>query len=90
MVEHWSPKPGVAGSIPASPAALFSIRKGRLMFRKIRNFIDGVIFEMKKVSWPSWEELKGSTVVVLILSLIISVFLFLVDLILTRVVNVIL
>jgi preprotein translocase subunit SecE len=60
------------------------------MFRKIRNFIDGVIFEMKKVSWPSWEELKGSTVVVLILSLIISVFLFLVDLILTRVVNVIL
>lgn len=90
MVEHWSPKPGVAGSIPASPALLFSIEKEKPMFKRIRNFIDGVIFEMKKVSWPSWEELKGSTIVVLVLSLMISVFLFLVDLILTRIVNIIL
>lgn len=60
------------------------------MFTRIRNFIDGVIFEMKKVSWPSWEELKGSTIVVLVLSLILAVFLFIVDLVLSRIVNIIL
>jgi len=60
------------------------------MFKKIQKFIEDVIFEMKKVSWPTWLELKGSTIVVLILSLILSVFLFVVDLILSKLVNVIL
>ncbi|MDO9549092.1 MAG: preprotein translocase subunit SecE [Candidatus Marinimicrobia bacterium] len=60
------------------------------MFKKITDFIDGVVFEMKKVSWPTWQELKGSTIVVLILSLILSVFLFIVDIILSKLVNVIL
>jgi len=60
------------------------------MFTKIRNFIDGVIFEMKKVSWPTWQELKGSTVVVLVLSLMLAIFLFLADMILTKIVNFIL
>ena len=60
------------------------------MFKKIRNFIDGVVFEMKKVSWPAWQELKGSTVVVLVLSLLLAIFLFLADMILTKIVNFIL
>ncbi len=60
------------------------------MFNKIRKFIDGVVFEMKKVSWPTWQELKGSTVVVLVLSLILAIFLFFADLILTKIVNIIL
>lgn len=60
------------------------------MIKKIRNFFDGVAFEMKKVSWPSWQKLKGSTVVVLVLSLILAVFLFVVDLILSRIINVVL
>ncbi|MFA4837904.1 MAG: preprotein translocase subunit SecE [Candidatus Neomarinimicrobiota bacterium] len=60
------------------------------MFKKIREFIDGVVFEMKKVSWPSWNELKGSTVIVLALSLILSIFLFVVDLLLSKIVNLIL
>ena len=38
-----------------------------------------VQFEMNKVSWPNWEELKGSTYVVLSLSLILTVFLFFVE-----------
>ncbi len=60
------------------------------MLKKIQNFFDSVVFEMKKVSWPTWQELKGSTIVVLMLSLILSVFLFLVDLILSKLVTVIL
>lgn len=60
------------------------------MFKKISEFFDGVVFEMKKVSWPTWPELRGSTIVVLVLSLILSVFLFIVDIILSKLVNVIL
>lgn len=60
------------------------------MFRKIKQFLDSVQFEMKKVSWPTWEELKGSTYVVLSLSLLIAVFLFVVDMVLTRILNILL
>jgi preprotein translocase subunit SecE len=68
-----------------------SPHKGELsMFKKIKEFVDGVVFEMKKVSWPSWDELKGSTVIVLALSLILSVFLFVADLLLSKIVNLIL
>lgn len=60
------------------------------MFKKLKEFIDGVVFEMKKVSWPSWEELKGSTIVVLVLSLVLAVYLFIIDSLLTRIVHLIL
>ena len=49
------------------------------MIAKIRMFLESVIFELKKVSWPSWEELKGSTIIVLVFSLIMAIFLFGVD-----------
>jgi len=52
--------------------------------------MNGVQFEMNKVSWPTWEELRGSTMVVLGLSLMLSVFLFIVDFFLSRIVNVML
>ena len=49
------------------------------MISKLREFFEGVVFEMKKVSWPSWEELKGSTIVVLVFSGILALFLFGID-----------
>ncbi|MBH31928.1 MAG: preprotein translocase subunit SecE [Candidatus Marinimicrobia bacterium] len=60
------------------------------MINKIKEFMNGVQFEMNKVSWPTWEELRGSTMVVLGLSLMLSVFLFIVDFFLSRIVNVML
>ena len=60
------------------------------MINKIKEFMSGVQFEMKKVSWPTWEELRGSSMVVLGLSLILSVFLFVVDFFLSRLVSVVL
>jgi len=60
------------------------------MINKIKKFFEDVVFEMKKVSWPSMEELKGSTVVVLTLSFMLAAFLFVVDLILSRVIHFIL
>jgi|TARA_B100001105_G_scaffold80500_1_gene63745 preprotein translocase subunit SecE len=60
------------------------------VIKKIKDFMNGVQFEMKKVSWPTWDELRGSTMVVLGLSLILGIFLFVVDFFLSRIVNVVL
>ena len=60
------------------------------MIKKIKDFMTGVQFEMKKVSWPTWDELRGSTMVVLGLSLMLGIFLFVIDLFLSRIVNVVL
>ncbi len=60
------------------------------MIKRIQEFIKGVEFEMKKASWPTMSELRGSTTVVLILSLILVIFLFVIDFSLSRVVSLIL
>lgn len=60
------------------------------MIKRLSEFFKGVEFEMKKVSWPTMEELRGSTVVVLVISLILVIFLFTVDFALSRVVSIIL
>ncbi len=49
------------------------------MFNRIRNFLKEVKIELKKVSFPGRDEVLGSTKVVIITVLIISMFLGLVD-----------
>lgn len=49
------------------------------MFNRIRNFLKEVKIELKKVSFPGRDEVLGSTKVVLITVLIMSMFLGLVD-----------
>ena len=46
---------------------------------KIINYFKGISVELKKVSWLSKEQLLNSTVIVGIFSLIISIFLFILD-----------
>lgn len=46
---------------------------------KIINFFGDIIKEMKKVTWPKREELKESTMVVIVTSLIFAVFVYVVD-----------
>ena len=60
------------------------------MIKKTKNFLDDVQFEMKKVSWPTFDELRGAVYVVLTLSLLFAVFLFVVDLVLNRVLSILL
>jgi preprotein translocase subunit SecE len=50
------------------------------MFKKISNYFGEVRQELSKVSWPSREELYGSVVVVVVLCLILSIFVYGVDL----------
>ena len=49
------------------------------MFGKITNYVSGVRFEMKKVTWLSKLEMLGSTVIVGIFAVLISIFLFVID-----------
>ncbi|MDB3868463.1 preprotein translocase subunit SecE [Candidatus Marinimicrobia bacterium] len=49
------------------------------MFEKIGQYFGSVQTELKKVSWLSKDELLGSTVIVGVFSLIVSIFLFIVD-----------
>ncbi len=60
------------------------------MIEKLKIFFNDVRFEMSKVSWPTWEELKSSTYVVLTLSFILILFLFMVDFILAKILKVVL
>jgi len=49
------------------------------MKQKIIDFINGVTKEMKKVTWPTKDELKDSTTVVITATIILSMFVFVVD-----------
>ncbi len=59
------------------------------MIKKFQQFGSDVKYEMSKVSWPSWDGLRGSTYVVLVLSFILTLFLFIVDLFLSRSISII-
>ena len=57
------------------------------MFEKIGQYFSSVQTELKKVTWLSKNELLGSTVIVGVFSLIVSIFLFIVDFGLTEFVS---
>jgi preprotein translocase subunit SecE len=60
------------------------------IFNKTVQFLREVKVELKKVTWPSRKQALGSTVVVIILVMIISLFLGLVDIGLSSLVKIIL
>ncbi len=49
------------------------------MIQKISQYFHGVQIEMKKVTWLSKQEMMGSTVIVGVFSVLIAIFLFIVD-----------
>ncbi len=46
---------------------------------KLRQYIKDTLGELRKMSWPSKDELIGSTVVTVVVSVIISIFVGVVD-----------
>jgi preprotein translocase subunit SecE len=51
--------------------------KGELL--RLTRYVQETREELKKCTWPTWEELKGSTLVVMISILLLGVFTVLVD-----------
>ena len=55
-------------------------RTGQLL--RLSNYVQETKEELKKCTWPSWDELKGSTFVVLISILLLGVFTVAIDFVL--------
>ncbi|OGW71084.1 MAG: preprotein translocase subunit SecE [Omnitrophica bacterium GWA2_41_15] len=60
------------------------------MLGKITNFITEVKVEMQKVSWSTKDELVGSTTVVIASTLLLAMFIGIVDIVLSRFIGLIL
>ena len=81
---HRTPNPGVGGSSPPRPADRV---EGKLMVKKVTKYFSEVSLELSKVSWPSREQLYGSVLVVVVLCVIISIFVFGIDTFLNRLIT---
>ena len=81
MVERRPPKPEVEGSSPSSPA------RDKTM-NKIINYFKSVGLELRKVSWLNKDQLINSTIIVGAFSVLIALFLFILDFGLTQFVKV--
>ncbi len=55
--------------------------------RKIQQYVSESIQELKQVTWPTWEELKGSTLVVMLFSFIMGCYIAALDVGLSWIVN---
>jgi preprotein translocase subunit SecE len=60
------------------------------MFERTKEYLTDVRAEFDKVTWPNWEELKGQTNVVLVVSVILAIFVWGVDQILNQLVKILL
>jgi preprotein translocase subunit SecE len=55
------------------------------MKEKIIGFFTDVVKEMNKVTWPKKEELRESTLVVLVVCIVIAAFVYVVDTVVSKV-----
>jgi len=57
------------------------------MFDKIQQFLDNVQREMSKVSWPTKDELLNSSVIVVVVTILFTAFIFFSDFIISKIVE---
>jgi preprotein translocase subunit SecE len=59
--------------------ALFGVAWYQGYLLRLRTYWNGTMDELRKCSWPTWDELKGSTVVVSITIVLLGAFCYAVD-----------
>lgn len=71
---------------PASPASKSNSDKNRLaggaaapLGERLSTYLKGVRSEWDKITWPTWPQIWGQTIVVLVMVSIITLGLFLID-----------
>lgn len=87
MAEHWSPKPGAAGSSPAGPAIFMRITNQMAKtttektskLTSLKKFVREAYAELKKVTWPTRKQIWYWTLVVIVFTLCVSLYLGLID-----------
>jgi preprotein translocase subunit SecE len=77
LVERRTPNPRVGGSNPSWPAREHKrqSRAGFIKMNKAIAFLNEVRAELKKVTWPTQDELIGSAIIVCILVVVFAVIL---------------
>ena len=71
----------------ASAIFIYCLRRG--FFLGISNYFRETQEELKKCTWPTWEELKGSTVVVIISIILVGGFTVGIDFVIATIVRMI-
>jgi preprotein translocase subunit SecE len=54
---------------------------------RLKDYVEGLQMEMRKVTWPSWKQVRGTTAVVIASVFLFSAYFFVVDNIISRVIN---
>ena len=60
------------------------------MFEKIKQFLKEVKSELTKVTWTSKQELIYSTIIVIVVSIVLSIFIGIVDMVLSNLATILL
>ena len=71
------------GLVAAVVAGLFAFLWAKGYLLRLSNYVGETREELKKCTWPTWDELKGSTAVVLISMLLLGVFTIGIDFVIT-------
>lgn len=58
--------------------------------QRLQQYLKEVVQELKKVTWPTWEELKGSTMVVIFFSIVMGLYVAAIDFGLAKIVEAVL
>ncbi len=70
-------------------AAIFGVLWWKGQIQRLSAYWKQTVEELKKCTWPTWDELKGSTVVVMVSILLLGLFTFVVDKVLFALFNLI-
>ncbi len=57
------------------------------IFRRVQNYLREIVGELKKVTWPSRNDLQKTTIAVFVASMFFGVYLFVVDFIFSTLIN---
>lgn len=72
MVERRSPKPHVEGSSPSCPVIFFYLET---VMSKITQFFKESVAELRKVVWPTRDDVVSSVGVVIVSTIVIAILL---------------
>lgn len=54
---------------------------------QVKDYVESLQLEMKRVTWPSWKQVRGTTAVVIIATFAFSAYFFVVDNIIQRLIT---
>ena len=57
------------------------------MARRIKDYVEDLQLEMRRVTWPAWKQVRATTAVVIAATFAFSAYFFVIDNIINRLIN---